>query len=546
MATPPSRIGGRSVNGGKRLRLVAGDDQRQALDHDLRRERRQDHHEHRRLAVPQRPHHDPLDDDADGRHRDDGDGGRDRQRQAKRLQRAIGDHAAHHHERALREVHDAAGVVDDAEADADQAVDAADGDAGQRDLAEDRKGQACAHPEIGGDDGGVLADRRGRAFGDLAAEIQHRDGVRRVHHQLHVVLDQQHGRAALGDGADRSRQAFRFIRGKPGRRLVEQQELGLRGKRAGDFEQPLLAVGERARLRIGGALRARRSRAVRGPAPRPRARPAACARLRSSADSTPPLVWRWQPTWMFSSTERFWNSCTSWKVRTRPAAAICSGGRAVMSSPANTMRPAFGVWNPEIRLNSVVLPAPFGPITAVTPPSATSRSTASTATRPPNRRVTPCRDNSVMRLPPRDIRLPSAGESLRRVDQQQDQARAVEQVLIVLEAAKHLRQQADDDRAEDRAADGADAADIEHREGEHDHVQAEHLGADELHHMHEQRARERRIGGGDQERGELVARDLDAERAGGVLAAGDGGERPPEPRCAQARGGKASTAPRSP
>ena len=74
-----------------------------------------------------------------GRHRDDGDRGRDRQRQAKSLQRAVGDHAAHHHERALREVHDAAGVVDDAEADADQAVDAADGDAGQRDLGKIRK-----------------------------------------------------------------------------------------------------------------------------------------------------------------------------------------------------------------------------------------------------------------------------------------------------------------------------------------------------------------------------------------------------------------------
>ena len=204
--------------------------------------------------------------------------------------------------------------------------------------------------------------------------------------------------------------------------------------------------------------------------------------------------------------------------RSAPAAA------PVMSSPANTMRPAFGVWKPEIRLNSVVLPAPFGPMTAVTPPSATSRSMASTATRPPNRRVTPCSDSSVMRLPPRDIRLPSAGEPLRRVDQQQDEARAIDQVLIVLEAAKDLRQQADDHRAEDRAADGADAADIEHREGQHDHVQPEHFGADELDHMHEQRARERRIGGRDQERRELVARDVDAERAGRVLAAGDGGQ----------------------
>ena len=59
-------------------------------------------------------------------------------------------------------------------------------------------------------------------------------------------------------------------------------------------------------------------------------------------ENTPPPVWRWQPTWIFSRTERFWKSCTSWKVRTRPDAAICSGGRAVMSSPPNTMRPAFG------------------------------------------------------------------------------------------------------------------------------------------------------------------------------------------------------------
>ena len=255
---------------------------------------------------------------------------------------------------------------------------------------------------------GFSRTARGRAFGDLAAEIEHRDGVRRVHHQVHVVLDQQHGRAAPGDGADRRRQAFRFVRGKPGRGLVEQQKLGLRGQRAGDLEQPLLAVGERARLRVRRRPRARRSRAARGRAPRPRARPAACSRVRSKADRTPPLVCRWQPTLTFSSTERFWNSCTSWKVRTRPDAAICSGGRAVMSSPANTMRPAFGVWKPEMRLNSVVLPAPFGPITAVTPPSATSRSMASTATSPPNRRVTPCSDKQRHALPPRDIRLPSA------------------------------------------------------------------------------------------------------------------------------------------
>ena len=32
------------------------------------------------------------------------------------------------------------------------------------------------------------------------------------------------------------------------------RSFGLRGQRAGDFEEPLLAIGERARLRVGGAV----------------------------------------------------------------------------------------------------------------------------------------------------------------------------------------------------------------------------------------------------------------------------------------------------
>ena len=47
---------------------------------------------------------------------------------------------------------------------------------------------------------------------------------------------------------------FDFVRGKPGRGLVEQQKLWLCGQRAGYFEKPLLAVSERARLRVGGAF----------------------------------------------------------------------------------------------------------------------------------------------------------------------------------------------------------------------------------------------------------------------------------------------------
>src|SRR5262245_5449605 len=45
--------------------------------------------------------------------------------------------------------------------------------------------------------------------------------------------------------------------------------------------------------------------------------------------------------------------------------------------------------SPQIRLNSVVFPAPFGPRTARRSPCTTSRSTLCTASSPPKRRPTP-------------------------------------------------------------------------------------------------------------------------------------------------------------
>src|SRR5215475_3591879 len=54
-----------------------------------------------------------------------------------------------------------------------------------------------------------------------------------------------------------------------------------------------------------------------------------------------------------------------------------------MSSPPKPIRPASGVSNPEIWLISVVLPAPFGPITACSSPGRTSSVTSSVTRRPP-------------------------------------------------------------------------------------------------------------------------------------------------------------------
>src|SRR5437764_4950799 len=52
------------------------------------------------------------------------------------------------------------------------------------------------------------------------------------------------------------------------------------------------------------------------------------------------------------------------------------------------MRPALGVSSPAIRLKSVLLPAPFGPMIARISPSSRARSTALTATSDPNCLVT--------------------------------------------------------------------------------------------------------------------------------------------------------------
>src|ERR1019366_8344900 len=86
-----------------------------------------------------------------------------------------------------------------------------------------------------------------------------------------------------------------------------------------------------------------------------------------------------------SSTLMPENTCTNWKLRVRPRSAISGGDRRVMSLSRNRTVPESGWMKPEIRLNSVVLPAPFGPITARISPGETSKLTSSTAARPPNR-----------------------------------------------------------------------------------------------------------------------------------------------------------------
>src|SRR5260370_1353841 len=65
-----------------------------------------------------------------------------------------------------------------------------------------------------------------------------------------------------------------------------------------------------------------------------------------------------------------------------------------MFSPAKMISPAVGFSTLVIRLNTVDLPAPFGPMTARILPAARLMSTASTATNAPKRRTNPLHSSS--------------------------------------------------------------------------------------------------------------------------------------------------------
>ena len=83
------------------------------------------------------------------------------------------------------------------------------------------------------------------ALGDLRAVVEHGDVLGDAHHDLHVVLDQEHGQPF----SSRTRrtnvdEVGRLLRVHAGRRLVEEEQLRPQGERARHLEAPLVAVRE--------------------------------------------------------------------------------------------------------------------------------------------------------------------------------------------------------------------------------------------------------------------------------------------------------------
>src|SRR5581483_114142 len=88
-----------------------------------------------------------------------------------------------------------------------------------------------------------------------------------------------------------------------------------------------------------------------------------------------------------------------------------------------------------MRLNSVVLPAPFGPITLTISPSSTCRSSSSTHLRPPNAIDTPRSSSSAATSD--DLHAALAEQPVRPQDHERDQERAEDDVPRRLGLRQH-------------------------------------------------------------------------------------------------------------
>src|SRR5881396_278829 len=201
-----------------------------------------------------------------------------------------------------------------------------------------------------------------------------------------------------------------------------------------------------------------------------------------------------------------------------------------MSRPSSSTAPASGRRWPVMRLKSVVLPAPLGPMMAAISPRATARLTPPTASNPPNALRT-SRTSSTAATP----EAPGGGvqradDPAREHEQQHDEHRAQDERPVLGVRGDLL--------VEDEHDEGADGGAIEVVHAPEDgHDQdlgglrpvgevGEHAAVEDP----EQRPRETREAARNHECDQLVAADVDADelRPFGILT--DGGEEPAKRR----------------
>src|SRR3954470_23936 len=230
-------------------------------------------------------------------------------------------------------------------------------------------------------------------------------------------------------------------------------------------------------------------------------------------------------------------------MRARPAATRAWAGRFVTSAPLKRMRPLSVGSAPEIWPMSVVLPAPFGPMSACTWPRTISSVTSSVATTPPKRLLTP-RSSSMASSSFRPGK--EAGDAFRRKHDDGEEHDADREAGVVLVVRRELREPGDavvgDEVLEAEQHRRADHAAPEPAHAPQDHHDHQRSGLDP---MQEARAHVARLvgdqstgqsagGAGNHEAQQLVAIDREADRLGTRLVVADGVDYPSEARMHEA------------
>src|SRR5919106_5184436 len=129
-----------------------------------------------------------------------------------------------------------------------------------------------------------------------------------------------------------------------------------------------------------------------------------------------------------------------WNERASPMRARLGAGSVVMSAPAKRTVPVSGRRFPASWLMKVVLPAPFGPITAWVSPSLTSKSMPSQARSAPKLFVSPFTSSIGL--------VEHAGETAPEEDHRKDQQRPEDHLPVLSPAGKQVFHQQQRERTE--------------------------------------------------------------------------------------------------
>src|SRR4051812_31682180 len=194
----------------------------------------------------------------------------------------------------------------------------------------------------------------------------------------------------------------------------------------------------------------------------------------------------------FSSAVKPGSTEVIWKLRARPSRARRASESAVTSRPAKTTRPASGRKVPLTWWISVVLPAPFGPMTAWISPGRTSSETPSVTASPPKRLRNPSR----RRIGSATARAQQADQPAAQEQHGQHQQRAEDEPPMRGQMAQPFLQPEDRQRAEHRAEGAAEPAEDDHEQQVAGTLPGEEGGRDELRRVRQQEAGEARDAAG--------------------------------------------------